>query len=758
MTTIDEIAIGKPKRLSRKTRIILFFLIETVAAFLIGFAALFLNFSPAWSAESAPAALARKSDARSGSLLFKTEEGYADATRLGIDVDLDVSGPTVRARVTQIFRNPTKDWMEATYVYPLPPGGAVDTLKMVVGDRVVVGDIKERQQARLIYERAKASGQKAALTEQERPNIFTNSVANIGPGETVLVQIEYQEPVQQSGNEFSLRVPLVIGPRYNPAPVIQSVDMRPGGGGWGAATSDPVPDRDRITPPVLDPAFNPKVNPTSITVHLKAGFALGEVKSHHHPIKIAKPDDSTRVITLAEELEPADRDFELSWKPASEKAPSVGLFREHVGGADYLLAFVTPPAVEQAEKKPLPREVVFVIDNSGSMGGTSIEQAKASLLYALGRLQPNDRFNVIRFDDTMDVAFPASVPADAEHIGTATAFVDALQARGGTEMVPAMRAALTDSGGDGNYVRQVVFLTDGAIGNEQQLFETIAAMRGRSRVFMVGIGSAPNTFLMTRAAEIGRGAFTHIGSVDQVEERMRGLFAKLENPAVTGLSSKFSDAKADVTPSVLPDIYRGEPLVLAARLDRLAGTFEIKGKVGDRPWVVTLPVANAAEGKGLSKLWARRKIDDAEVARTLRQATPEESDKTILALALEHQLVTRLTSLVAVDKTPSRPDGAPLKLTELPLNLPAGWDFAKVFGERAKPPAPPTERRAELGNAHTQLASLKRPVVQPAPSTVVLPKTATNAELSMIGGLILLALSVILFVFNRRQQFARNAG
>jgi Ca-activated chloride channel family protein len=663
--------------------------------------------------------------------------------------------PTVRAKVTQIFRNPTRDWMEATYVYPLPPGGAVDTLKMVIGDRVVVGDIKERQQARVIYERAKANGQKAALTEQERPNIFTNSVANIGPGETVLVQIEYQEPVQQNGSEFSLRVPLVIGPRYNPAPVIESVDMRDGGA-WGATTSDPVPDRDRITPPVLDPAFNPKVNPTSITVHLKAGFPLGEVKSHHHPVKITTPNETTRVVTLAQELEPADRDFELTWKPATEKAPSVGLFREHVGNADYLLAFVTPPSVEQAEKKPLPREVVFVIDNSGSMGGTSIAQAKASLLYALGRLQPNDRFNVIRFDDTMDVVFPASVPADAEHIDTATGFVDALQARGGTEMVPAMRAALTDgNSGDGAFVRQVVFLTDGAIGNEQQLFETIAAMRGRSRVFMVGIGSAPNTFLMTRAAEIGRGAFTHIGSVDQVEERMRGLFAKLENPAVTGLVTKFSDSKADITPAALPDIYRGEPLVLAAKLDKLSGSFEIKGRVGDRPWVVTLPIASAAEGKGLSKLWARRKIDDAEVARTLRKAAPEEADKTILALALEHQLVTRLTSLVAVDKTPSRPEGAPLKLTELPLNLPAGWDFAKVFGERAKPIAPPAERRAELGDAHAQLASLKRPVVAPALNTVTLPKTATDAELSMILGSILLALSLIMFVFNRRQQFAR---
>jgi Ca-activated chloride channel family protein len=236
---------------------------------------------------------------------------------------------------------------------------------------------------------------------------------------------------------------------------------------------------------------------------------------------------------------------------------------------------------------------------------------------------------------------------------------------------------------------------------------------------------------------------------------MRGLFAKLENPAVTGLTAKFSEAAADMTPAAIPDVYRDEPLVLAAKLDKLTGSVEIRGRIGDRPWVVTLPVANAAEGKGLSKLWARRKIADAEIARTLRHGTPEDADKTILALALEHQLVTRLTSLVAVDKTPSRPVGETLKLTELPLNLPAGWEFAKVFGERPKPLSPPAERRAEDGE-RVQLAATKRalPVVTQAPSTITLPKTATDAALKMITGAILLALSLVLLVFNRRRSFA----
>src|SRR5882757_8884114 len=569
MTICEEIENAGSSGLPRLVKLLLFVVMQGIAAILVGFAALFLSFEPVWSAEGP--AFAIPGEARSGSLLLKTDgEGTSEATRLGIDVDLTVSGPTVRARVTQIFKNPTQNWVEATYVYPLPEGGAVDTLKMVIGDRVVTGEIKERQQARVVYEQARQSGQKAALTEQERPNIFTNSVANIGPGETVLVQIEYQEPVHQSGNEFSLRVPMVVGPRYNPAPIVQSVEFRQNGGGWGATASDPVPDRDRITPTVLDPAQNAPVNPTAITVRLQAGFPLGEVKSHHHQVKVEIPDKDIRIVKLAEGLVPADRDFELSWTPAVEKAPSVGLFREHVGNADYLLAFITPPSAEQAVQKPTPREVIFVIDNSGSMGGTSIVQAKASLLYALGRLQAGDRFNVIRFDDTMTVLFPSPVPADAAHLANATSFVRALQAAGGTEMVPAMRAALSDTNReDAGYVRQVVFLTDGAIGNEQQLFETISALRGRSRVFMVGIGSAPNTFLMTRASELGRGAFTHIGSVEQVEERMRGLFSKLENPAVTSLTAKFWEAAADTTPAAIPDLYRDEPLVLAAKLDKL---------------------------------------------------------------------------------------------------------------------------------------------------------------------------------------------
>jgi Ca-activated chloride channel family protein len=678
-------------------------------------------------------------DARMGSLLLREGEHYLEAPRIATDIDITISGPTSRARITQIFDNPTNNWVEAIYVNPMPDGGAVDTLKMVIGDRIVVGEIKERVEAKAVYEEAKRSGRKATLIEQERPNIFTNAVANIGPGERVVVQIEYQEPVHRSGATSSLRVPLVVAPRYNPAPAVQTVDL--GRGGWGR-TNDPVPDRDRITPPVLDPAVEPPTNPVAITVHLNAGFPLGEVKSHHHAVTIDAPADDVRLISLDNHVAPADRDFELTWTPAAAAAPSVGLFREHLGNADYVLALVTPPPLGDAERPAPPREMVFVIDNSGSMGGTSIAQAKASLLFALDRLKSNDRFNVVRFDHTMEAVFADTVAGDTGNVARAKAFVSALQASGGTEMVPPMRAALTDRRGkDSQYLRQVVFLTDGEIGNEQELFDTIATMRGRSRVFMVGIGSAPNSFLMARAAEIGRGTYTHIGSVDQVEERMRELIEKLERPIVTGLTASYTGRAMDATPGVLPDLYRGEPVIIAAKLAAADGELEIRGVIGDRPWTVTLPVAKAAEGVGLSKLWARRKITDAEIAHRLGQASAEETDKRILGLALEHHIVSRLTSLVAVDVTASRPEGARLTRAQLPLNLPAGWEFDKVFGVERRAnenPAPrPLERRADAGNVPTPAAA--------APGqSVTLPKTATDADLKLIAGCVLLALSLLL--------------
>ena len=612
-----------------------------------------------------------------GALLLPTEDGgFVQAPQLGTDVIMTVNGTIARVTVTQRFENNSDRWLEGIYVFPLPEQSAVDALHMEIGPRTIEGEIKGRDAAKQAYEAAKDAGQKASLVEQERPNIFTNSVANIGPHEAVVVRIEYQETVKQDAGVYSLRFPLVVAPRYNP----KGSEITPADYDGKPSPSDPVPDRDRITPPVLDPAKGPKINPVSIEVTLDAGFALGDITSSFHEIALKRTGDNTATLALAQGSVPADKDFELVWKPKAAAAPQTSLFYESVGGQDYLLAMVTPPTLDAAPKL-LPRELIFVIDNSGSMAGTSIVQAKQSLLFALGRLRPGDKFNVVRFDDTLETLFDTAVDASSDNLAIAKHFVSRLDAEGGTEMLPALEAALKDATPeDTTRLRQVVFLTDGSVGNEAQLFEEIAKNRGRSRLFTVGIGSAPNSYFMTRAAELGRGTFTEIGSDAQVLERMSALFAKLEKPVMMGLKAEWpAGTSVEAWPDPLPDLYAGEPVVLSAKLPSRQGELHLAGTFDGKPWTTTLKLEDAVPGAGVAKLWARSKIASLE-AKAFTGSDPDAFDKAIEAVALEHHLVSSQTSLIAVDKTKSRPDGQSVSSVDMPVNLPDGWVYDKVFG------------------------------------------------------------------------------
>jgi Ca-activated chloride channel family protein len=619
-------------------------------------------------------------DMNTGALLLQTEDGaFVEAPRLQTDVVMTVNGTIARVAVTQRFENKSDRWVEGIYVFPLPEQSAVDALRMEIGDRVIEGEIKGRDDAKKAYEAAKDAGQKASLVEQERPNIFTNSVANIGPHESIVVRIEYQETVKQDGGVYALRFPLVVGPRYNPkASEVTTVDF-----GGKPAPVDPVPDRDRISPPVLDPAKHPKINPVSIEVKLNAGFVLGDVKSSFHQIALNRTGDETATLSLANGTVPADKDFELTWAPKAAAVPQTALFHEIVNGQDYLLAMVTPPTLDAAPKL-LPRELIFVIDNSGSMAGESIVQAKQSLLLALDRLRAGDKFNVIRFDDTMETVFPAAVDATTENIAVAKHFVGRLDAQGGTEMMPALQAALKDAApGDTSRLRQVVFLTDGSVGNEAQLFDEIANHLGRSRLFTVGIGSAPNSYFMTRSAELGRGTFTHIGADTQVLERMSALFAKLEKPVMVGLKAAWPDgAGTEVWPDPLPDLYAGEPVVLSAKVQAMKGELRLSGTFDGKPWTAALRLSDAIDGAGVAKLWARSKIAalESSLYGPMAALGADRVAKQIEAVALEHHLVSSETSLVAIDKSKSRPDGQGVATVDMPVNLPEGWVYDKVFG------------------------------------------------------------------------------
>ena len=653
-----------------------------------------------------------------GTLVLHPRGGGGDlpAVRLGTHYEVRVSGRIARTRVVQAFRNTGRQWAAATYLYPLPEDAAVDSLKMVVGQRVIVGEIRRRAEAAEMYERAKAAGQRAALVEEQRPNMFTNRVANIAPGETVLIEIEYQAPVTVRGGEYSLRLPLVVGPRYVPPSSLDSAE--------GQA------DAGAVTAPLAHPSAGP-LNPVSIEIHLQPGFPIANLISPYHPVATEAAPGGGRIVRLAQGEVPANRDFELRWRSAAADG-SVGLFRERLGGQDYVMAMLTPPVDDRRRPVP-PREMIFVIDNSGSMAGESMEQARASLLHALRTLNPADRFNVIRFDDTMTQLFEAPVPATPEQVELALRYAESLEAEGGTEMLPALRAALVDPTPADARVRQLIFMTDGAISNEAEMLEAIGGARGRSRVFMIGIGSAPNSLLMSRMAEVGRGSYTHIGDTAEVNARMTELLDRLTRPAVTELSVRIVGSDAEVTPRQLPDLYAGEPLLVMARGAGLGGTLEVSGRIGDGVWRRSVALSEAVEGPGVARLWARRRIAEIEVADTLGTIDPEEAADTIARLGLEFSLVTPETSLVAVDRTPVRPQGARLTEEELPLNLPHGWDFDALFGNSSE-------------------SSTRGVLAEDAAELIELPQTGTDAAALARSGAILLLLALGGLALLRRRK------
>jgi len=361
------------------------------------------------------------------------------------------------------------------------------------------------------------------------------------------------------------------------------------------------------------------------------------------------------VVTLAKDQEEADHDFELTWTVAPGAAPQAALFTQTLDGKDYGLLMVVPPAMDPIQKAALehvPRETVLIVDTSGSMQGVSLDQAKAALREALGRLTERDRFNVLEFNSVTRPLWPKALPATPANLATALAWVDKLQADGGTEMAPALSFAL-DGAETPGYLRQVVFMTDGGVSNEDELLKLIAERLGRSRLFTVGIGSAPNAHFMTKAAQFGRGTFTYIGDVREVHEKMAKLLEKIEAPVLQDVSIRWADGSpVETYPERVPDLYLGEPVVIAASAARLAGTVVVSGTRGNQPWSVALTPIPSPDASGVGALWARAKIA-ALMDAMRRGAGADAYRKQVVDVALAHHLVSAYTSLVAVDVTPT---------------------------------------------------------------------------------------------------------
>ena len=698
-------------------------------------------------------AIRKPGEMDAGGLLIRTDEGLREAPLVETDVAIEVSGLIARTRVTQRFTNPTPDWVEGVYVFPLPDDAAVDGLHLLIGERVIEGRVEERSRAKRTYEDAKREGRKASLVEQERPNIFTTSLANLGPGETVEVSITYQENARYDQGRFQLRFPLAVGPRYVPGTrVVTGFD----GTGWSPNT-DEVPDAARITPPVAGPGDSRR-HPVTLHAEIDAGFPLQSVTSPSHPLHVRARKHHVYAVRLDDASAQADRDFVLEWTPAVGAAPGAALFRESWQSDDYVLLMVMPPRAEAAQRSRVSRETIIVIDTSGSMAGESIVQARNAVQHALGTLRPEDAFNVIEFDSTMSKLFPTSRPATAQAISDAKMWVAGLAAEGGTNMLPAVAEALRPSE-ETRAVRQVVFVTDGAVGNERTLFHEIEQQLGRSRLYTVGIGSAPNSHFMSKAAEFGRGTFTYIGHPEEVTEKMNALFRKIDSPVLHDLHVDWGDADVEAWPSRIPDVYVGEPVIVAARLPKDVDRVVLEGRRDGEAVRMDLALGGGADHSGVSRLWARRKV--ASLMDTLREGRGiDDVSAEVAALGVRHQLVTRWSSLVAVDVTPTAPPDAKADTRAVPTLLPKGWDFSKVFGnEMPKAPSAGGRRSEGRFRAPMDLASVNGGVAigQPIASAQIgtLPQGGTPASLLIGLGASGLGLGSGLLAWSRRRSRGR---
>ena len=628
------------------------------------------------------------------SLWLNAQDGQEShpAEVLSTVIDMSVSGPILRATVKQRFRNPSQNWLEGIYSFPLPEQAAVDQLRMRVGDRLIEGEIQEKQAAKQAYQQAKDKGQRASLLSHHRTNIFTTSVANIGPQDEITVEFEYQQVLDFRDHQYTLRFPMVTTPQFTPGRMRQDKDF-----------VEPVNlTRDVRTAPG---------NPVEIHVELTPGFPIEQPTSLSHPVTVTARNEEHYSIHLQGSAALSNRDFILSWKLKPAEKPMVSILREEYQGESYGLMMVMPPQAQPGEQHTQARELIWVLDVSGSMQGESIEQARSAMLKALSRLRPEDYFNILYFNTQAYQLFPDPRSGHPANLNLARDKILQLEAEGGTDMRPALQLALTRKT-HSERLRQVIFVTDGAVSNEAELFGEIQHNLGDSRLFTVGIGSAPNSYFMRKAALAGRGSFTYISQPQEVNRKIDHLVRKLETPALTDLGFDINDPMASILPATLPDLYLGEPLYIAFKAEHFPGSADLTGTLNGMPASMRVPLQASRQHKGVAVEWARRKL--SELVDQHQQADAEEQAslrEQALAIALAHHQVSPFTSLVAVDQEPVRAGGE-LNTQHIPANAPKGS-------------------------------------VSQTPSTgqgIRLARTATDNRFSFLSGLLFLALAVVLHI------------
>lgn len=568
-----------------------------------------------------------------------------------------ITGAVASITVTQHFGNPSPAPIDLEYLFPLPHEAAVVDYQITIGERIIKAEIKEAQAARQKYLEAVSQGQRASLLEQRRPNLFSIQIGNVQPGETIITELHYDERLKYRDGEYEFVFPLGITPRYH----------RPG---------TTVEEARGVSAPVtLDET---DVAPIEITLSLLPGLPIEPPVSRSHPIQVT-PRGQDFDLCLAERTIP-NKDFVLRYKVSADLVRTAW-WSSLDGDLETALILLLPPRFDAA-LQPAAREFIFVIDRSGSMQGKPIEQAKNALRACIRALNESDTFTIQAFDNEIEWFNPRTLPITQDNVTAADRWLDEVRGRGGTEIVPAIEAALKLSA-DSDRVRFVVFLTDGAVSAEEDSLRQINRHRGKARVFSFGIGPSVNRYLLAKMAQMGRGTAEFLGLNDDIEAAITRFQDRVSYPALQDIRLEWQGAESwDTYPDVLPDLYIGEPLEIVTRLKRpargsKAATLKLSGTLQGKKLEMKMDLPPAVEARpALRRLWARARI---EALLGQEPSLSEKAREQIIALSLEHRVMTVYTSFVAVDSeiTSRRDDTQRVKVA---VPLPEGLDFSG-FGD-----------------------------------------------------------------------------
>ncbi len=578
----------------------------------------------------------------SGSMMAWIDEEEIPLPLKHTDVKGQISGYIATVHVVQQFHNPYDEKIEAVYVFPLPQNAAVNEFVMVIDERRIRGIIREREEAEQIYREARRQGHVASLLTQERPNIFTQKVANIEPGKAIDVDIKYFNTLAYVDGWYEFVFPMVVGPRFNPA---GSSD------GVGAVARGKTGRSGQKTEVQCLKPHERSGHDIALAVEIDAGVAIEEIECPTHAISNSSEGSERRHVRLSPDDSIPNKDFVLRYKVAGKTVKSA-LVTHHDRRGDFFTLMVYPPDDLKTLKRA-PMEMVFVLDCSGSMSGEPMAKAKDAIKRALRKLGPDDTFQVIRFSQKASQFGPRPVPATPANVRKALRYVDKLRGGGGTMMIEGVKAAL-DFPHDKHRFRFVSFMTDGYIGNEAQILEAVHDRLGASRIFSFGIGSSVNRYLLDRMAKLGKGAVAYIGPGESSSEIVDAFYDRICHPALTDVSIDWGALRVeDVYPARLPDLFVGRPLIITGRFRNARDTtIRIAGRVGRYERELNIPVRfdeRSSTHPGIACVWARKKIEQLASRATYDQS--KRFARQIKRIALEFSLMSAYTAFVAVDTT-----------------------------------------------------------------------------------------------------------